>query len=90
MTQISIPMDESLIKEADAILEELGINMSFAVTIFIKQLVRQGGFPFAPTLNTHHMPHTTQQERLASFLHLASNSKKIEGDFKFNRDECYE
>jgi len=40
MTRISIRMDDELRKEADTILNELGLNMSSAVNLFVKQLVR--------------------------------------------------
>ena len=66
MIRISIRMDENLRKEADAILNELGLNISSAVNIFLKQLVRQGGMPFAPTLETRHTLESKRRERLDS------------------------
>jgi len=83
-------MDENLRKEADAILDELGFNMSSAINIFLKQLVREGGLPFTPMLNTNRTNEKKQLEALDSFLEFATNNKRIENDFKFNRDECYE
>ncbi len=46
MTQISISLDDNLKKQADELLAELGMNMTTAVNIFIRQVVRQGGIPF--------------------------------------------
>jgi len=83
-------MDEELRKEADVILEEIGLNMSSAVNIFIKQLVRQGGLPFTPKLSTDRIAEKTRRERLDSLIDFALNNKQIEKDFKFNRDEYYE
>jgi addiction module RelB/DinJ family antitoxin len=48
--QINIRVDDSLKKEADGILEELGLNMTTAFTVFIKQVVRQRGLPFPVAL----------------------------------------
>jgi len=90
MTRISIRMDEGLRKEADVILYELGLNMSSAVTLFVKQLVRQGGLPFTPTLETSRGIEHKRQERLNSLLGFAAQNKRIEIGYKFNRDDCYD
>jgi len=90
MTRISIRMDDKLRKEADLILEELGLNMSTAVNIFVKQLVRQGGLPFTPTLETSRAAENRRRDRLDSLLSFAAQNKRIESDYKFKRDECYE
>ena len=50
MTQearISSRIDAELKKQGDAILAELGINSSQAITLFYRQIVRQRGWPFA-------------------------------------------
>ena len=90
MARISIRMDENLRKEADAILDELGLNMSSAVNIFVKQLVRQGGLPFTPMLETKQATKNKRQERLNSLLRFASQNRKIENGYKFKRDDCYD
>ena len=90
MTRISIRIDENLRAEADAILEELGFNMSSAINIFLKQLVRIGGLPFTPMLYTNRTIENKQLESLDSFLDFASNNKRIENSFKFNRDESHD
>ena len=90
MTRISIRMDENLRKEADIILAELGLNMSSAVNIFVKQLVRQGGFPFTPTLETNQVVKTLRQERLRSLLSFAAQNRMIESGYMFERNECYD
>jgi len=83
-------MDEELRKEADAILDELGLNMSAAVNIFIKQLVRQGGLPFAPTLAAGRTAVNRRREKLESLLSFAAQNRKIESGYKFVRDDCYD
>jgi len=90
MTRISIRMDDGLRKEADAILFELGLNMSSAVNLFVKQLVRQGGLPFTPMLETNRGVEHKRRERLNSLLGFAAQNKRIENGYKFNRDDCYD
>ena len=90
MTRISIRMDEDLRKEADEILDELGLNMSSAVNIFVKQLVRQGGLPFTPTLETRQTLENRRRDRLNSLMNFAAQNKRIESGYKFVRDDCYD
>ncbi|OCN03320.1 damage-inducible protein J [Clostridium sp. W14A] len=48
-TNINIRMDENLKKQAEDLFSELGLNMSTAVNIFVRQSLRQGGIPFEIT-----------------------------------------
>lgn len=50
-TNISIRMDADLKTQADALFAELGMNISTAFNIFVRQSIREGGIPFAITLN---------------------------------------
>ena len=45
-TNISIRMDSDVKKQADALFEELGMNLSTAFNIFVRQSLREGGIPF--------------------------------------------
>ena len=49
MAQVNIRIDDDLKARADNIFEELGMNMTTAFTIFIRQTIRQGGIPFEIT-----------------------------------------
>lgn len=51
-TNINIRIDEDLKKEAESLFSELGMNMTTAVNIFIRQSIRQGGIPFEVTTQT--------------------------------------
>ena len=46
-TNISIRMDADLKAQADALFAELGMNLSTAFNIFVRQSLREGGIPFA-------------------------------------------
>ena len=52
MAQVNIRIDDSLKQKADSLFDELGLNMTTAVNIFVRQAVRQGRIPFDITVNT--------------------------------------
>ena len=45
-TNISIRMDSELKAAAEALYEELGMNISTAINIFVRQSLRERGIPF--------------------------------------------
>ena len=45
-TNISIRMDSELKAQADALFAELGMNLSTAFNIFVRQSLREGRIPF--------------------------------------------
>ena len=49
-TNISIRMDTELKAKAEALFAELGMNISTAFNIFVRQSLRDGGIPFEITL----------------------------------------
>lgn len=50
-TNISIRMDADLKKQADELFAELGMNLSTAFNIFVKQSLREGKIPFDISMN---------------------------------------
>ena len=44
-------MDSELKAQADALFAELGMNMSTAFNIFVRQSLRDGGIPFEISIN---------------------------------------
>jgi DNA-damage-inducible protein J len=45
-TNLSIRMDTELKKQAEKLFSELGLNMTTAFNVFVRQSLRQGGIPF--------------------------------------------
>jgi DNA-damage-inducible protein J len=45
-TNLNIRLDDELKKEADLLFAEIGLTMTAAITLFLKQSVSQGGIPF--------------------------------------------
>jgi len=58
MTNINIRIDETLKSQAEAVLAGLGMNMTTATTIFLKQVVRTNSIPF----EIRNDPYTTYVE----------------------------
>lgn len=52
-TNISIRVEENLKKQFDSLCEELGLTMSTAITIFLKKFIREGGLPFALSIDDY-------------------------------------
>ena len=52
ITNVSFRIDSNLKNDADALFESLGMNMTTAFNIFLRQSVREGGIPFEITTNT--------------------------------------
>ena len=46
MTTINIRVDEKVKEEASALFEALGLDMSTAMNIFLRQAISYGGIPF--------------------------------------------
>jgi DNA-damage-inducible protein J len=52
MAQVNIRIEDDLKVRADNIFKELGLNMSTAFNMFLRQTIRQGGIPFEITTRT--------------------------------------
>ena len=50
-TNISIRMDSDVKAQADALFGELGMNITTAFNIFVRQALREGRIPFEISLN---------------------------------------
>jgi DNA-damage-inducible protein J len=48
---ISLSLDEKVKREAEKLFEKLGLNTEEAITVFIKQSIRERGIPFKITMN---------------------------------------
>ena len=67
-TNISIRMDTELKAKAEALFAELGMNISTAFNIFVRQSLRDGGIPFEITLgrpNRETLEAMLEAERIA-------------------------
>lgn len=72
-TNLNVRVDENLKKTVDALLNELGMNMSTAITIYLKQIVRENGIPFEIKLEPN-------AETLQAFKDI-KEGKNLKGPF---------
>ena len=70
-TNISIRMDSDLKAQADALFGELGMNISTAFNIFVRQALREGRIPFEISLN---QPNRETLAALMEAERIAKNS----------------
>jgi len=66
-TNISLRMDPELKKQAEELFYDLGLNMSTALTMFLRQAVRSQGIPF----EVSRTPNADTMEALEESLRIA-------------------
>lgn len=82
-TNISIRMDSELKTQADALFNELGMNITTAFNIFVRQSLREGRIPFDISLNQ------PNRETLAALLEAERISKDPSVKGYNNLDELF-
>ena len=70
-SNISIRMDSNLKAAAEALYEELGMNISTAFNIFVRQSLRERGIPFKITEGS------PNKETVSAMLKKASDNVKV-------------
>lgn len=68
-TNISIRMDSDLKAQAEALFSELGMNLSTAFNVFVRQSLRDGGIPFEIKMDQ------PNKETMAAMLEAESIAK---------------
>ena len=74
MNTISARIDSKLKSQAENLFEELGLNMSTAITVFLKQSVRLRRIPFEIALDT---PNDETLAAMAEANDIASGKRKV-------------
>lgn len=77
MAQINIRIDDNLKEQAEILFEELGLNMSTAFNVFIRQSIRQGGIPFEITTQVDPFFSESNIKVLQESIKEASESKFV-------------
>lgn len=77
MANVSFRMDDALKRETEEILDSLGLNMTTAMTMFAKAIVRENRLPLDLSLDPFYArPNMRRLERTISRYH-AGQSKPI-------------
>ena len=82
-TNISIRMDSDVKAQADALFGELGMNITTAFNIFVRQSLREGRIPFEISLNQ------PNKETIAAMLEAERISRDPSVKGYTNLDELF-
>ena len=82
-TNISIRMDSDLKAQADVLFGELGMNLTTAFNIFVRQSIREGGIPFEISI------HPPNKETIAAMLEAERIAKDPSVKGYDNLDELF-
>lgn len=64
MAQVNIRIDDELKEKAESLFNELGMTISTAFTVFVRQAVREGGLPFTVTTRSETLLAMSEAERI--------------------------
>lgn len=70
---VNIRVDEELKKQTEKLLGDMGLNMTTAVNIFLRQVLRTGSIPFEITTRTDDFYNPVNQKRLSSSIERLEN-----------------
>ncbi len=77
MAQVNIRIDDALKEKAEILFDELGLNMTTAFNIFIRQTVRQGGIPFEITTQVDPFYSESNMKELRKSIKEANEGKFV-------------
>ena len=77
-TSITIRMDSVLKKQAETLFDDMGLNMTTAITLFTKAVVRQNKIPFEITADPFYSE--SNMNRLRESIANLNAGKGIERD----------
>jgi DNA-damage-inducible protein J len=75
-TSVTIRMDEKLKKQLEIIFDDMGLNMTTAITIFAKAVLRQGKIPFEIVADPFYCE-TNQARLMESIAQLEAGKGKF-------------
>ena len=70
---VNIRVDEEIKKQTEVLLAEMGLNMTTAVNIFLRQVLRTGGIPFEITTRGDDFYNPINQQRLRKSIDRLEN-----------------
>lgn len=85
MSQIAVRVDDQLKKEATALFNELGLDMSTAVKLFLKQSVLTKSIPFKLALDEYSKEEVEQAKKDIQKL-VKEKSEVVKLDFSKQED----
>ena len=77
-TSVNIRRDKELKEQAETLFAQLGMNMTTAFNVFVRQAVRTGGIPFDITIRTDDFYNETNQQHLRRAMARMKAGKGVE------------
>ena len=77
MAQLNIRIDDEIKARADLLFDDLGLNMSTAINLFVRQAVREGGIPFEITTKTDPFYSAANQARILEGIRQLENGQVV-------------
>ena len=88
-TNLNIRTDKAIKDQAEAIFNELGLNMTTAINIFLRTAIREHGIPFSLTLPSK-VP-TRDEMTTAQFNQMmATGLQQAKADESFDVDDVFD
>ena len=75
-TNLSIRMNRDLKNEADQLFFDMGMTLTTAITIFVKQAIRQKKIPFEIALDTNHNRYISLADAQAAAERIWDNAER--------------
>ena len=72
-TNLNIRIDKNIKETSEKIFEDLGLNMTTAINMFLRQVIRVNGIPFEIKANT---PNKETLEAIEESIRLANDNSK--------------
>jgi DNA-damage-inducible protein J len=77
-TNISIRMDKTLKDQAEQLFAEMGMNMTTAFTVFVRQTLRLGRIPFEISVQSDPFFNDYNQQLLLEAINSLKENKGVE------------
>ena len=88
-TNLNIRTDKAIKDQADAIFNELGLNMTTAINIFLRTAIREHGIPFSLTLPST-VPARDEMTTAQFNQMMATGLQQAKTDESFDMDEVFD
>jgi DNA-damage-inducible protein J len=78
-TNVTVRMDKDLKEQVEGLFSEMGMNLTTALNIFMRQVVRQGKIPFEISVNTPNAATIAAMQEIEDMRsgRLAENSQSV-------------
>lgn len=73
LSNVSFRIDSDLKSDADSLFSQLGMNMTTAFNIFLRQSVREGRIPFDISINTEEKPNAKTKAALLEAVQMITD-----------------